>query len=503
MSSHTGNDSDVHGKVTDDHMIPLEDTENLAAWPIPEDDDIERTLSDEPDHHDPEKAVKPRGMSLTRTLSRRSQASSWQDPGPPPDGGLQAWTQAACAHLTIFSTWGWITSYGTFQSYYRTTLGVSQSSISWIGSVQIFLLFFLGTFSGRALDAGLFRPVYISGTVLQLLGVFSLSAATNYWQVFLSHAVCIGIANGLHFCPAMSLVSTYFVRKRSLVVGIAAMGSCTGGVVFPIVIQQLLPRIGFPWTIRVCGFLMVLTNIITIAFYRTRLPPRKSGPLVEWSSFKEAPFMLYCGGMFFNFWGLYFAFFYVGAYGRNILGMSYPDSINLLLTMVAIGFLWRILPNYYADKIGPLNTMMPFALTCGIMMYAWAGIHSRATLFVFAAIYGSGSAGLQSMFPAGLASLTDDLKKAGVRMGMGFTIVSFACLTGPPLVCLNCSTFRGYALTVARPVRSYNKTVATIFTLKCRLRTSEPGIIGANNASQMGRHIISCGHELAVCGANS
>jgi hypothetical protein len=31
------------------------------------------------------------------------------------------------------------------------------SDISWIGSIQIFLLFFIGTFSGRATDAGYFR----------------------------------------------------------------------------------------------------------------------------------------------------------------------------------------------------------------------------------------------------------------------------------------------------------------------------------------------------------
>lgn len=336
-------------------------------------------------------------------------------------------------HLTVFSTWGWITSYGVFQSYYETVLDLEPSSISWLGSIQIFLLFFLGTFTGRALDAGLFRAVYISGSVLQLLGVFSMSAATNYWQLLLAQGLCTGIANGLHFCPAMALLSTYFAKRRSFAVGIGALGSCTGGIVFPLIVQQLLPKIGFPWTIRVCGFLMVFTNAVTIALYRTRLPPRKAGPIVEWSAFREPSYTLFCAGMFFNFWGLYFAFFYVGTYGRNVLGMTYSESIDLLITMVAIGFLWRLLPNYIADIVGPLNVMLPFTLVCGVMMYAWIGIHSRATLFVFAAIYGSGSAGSQSMFPAGLSSLTTDLRKAGVRMGMGFTVVSFACLTGPPL----------------------------------------------------------------------
>lgn len=372
---------------------------------------------------------------LTRTLSHCSGTPSRRDPGPAPDCGVVAWTQVALVHLTIFSTWGWITAYGVFQNYYTTELGLEPSTISWIGSVQIWLLFFLGTFSGRALDAGLFRPVYITGSVLQLLGVFAMSASTKYWQIFLSQGVCIGVANGLHFCPAMSLLSTYFVKKRALVVGIGAMGSCTGGVVFPIIIQQLLPRIGFPWAVRVCGFLMVITNAVTISLYRTRLPPRTTGPLVEWSSFKEPTFVLYIAAMFFNFWGLYFAFFYVGTYGRDILGIGYQDSINLLLTMVAIGFIWRLLPNYFADRTGPINMLLPFTSVASIMMFAWTGIHSRSTLFVFAAIYGSGSAGLQSLMPAGLSSLTEDLKKAGVRMGMGFTVISFACLTGAPLVC--------------------------------------------------------------------
>lgn len=336
-------------------------------------------------------------------------------------------------HLTIFSSWGFITSYGVFQSYYQDTLRLEPSAISWLGSVQIFLLFFLGTFTGRALDAGLFRTCYMVGAALQILGIFSMSFATTYWQLFLSQALCLGVANGFQFCPAVALVSTYFVRKRSFALGVGALGSCTGGVVFPVIVQQLLSKTGFGWTIRVCGFIMLFTNIITIALYRTRLPPRKSGPLIELSAFKEAPYTLYITGMFFNFWGLYFAFFYVGAYGRSILGMDYSQSINLLLTMVSIGFLFRLGPNYLAGLIGPLNVIMPFALLCGVMMFAWIAVRSEQALYVFAALYGSGSAGLQSMWPPGLASLTDDLRKAGVRMGMGFSIVSFACLSGPPL----------------------------------------------------------------------
>lgn len=281
----------------------------MRAWPNTEDGDMERAIeeAEDPTTSHPERE-KPHGLvgTLSRTISRRSAASSWQDPGPPPDGGLQAWTQAGCVHLTIFSTFGYITSFGVFQTYYENTLGVDPSAISWIGSIQIFLLFGIGTFTGRATDAGLFRPVYIAGAVFQIIGIFCQAQATNFWQLFLSQALCIGIANGLQFCPAMSLITTYFAKKRALAVGITALGSCTGGVVFPVIVQQLLPKIGYAWTVRVIGFIMLFTNAIAITFLRTRLPPRKSGPLVDWASFKELPFALYCIAMFFNFWGLYF-----------------------------------------------------------------------------------------------------------------------------------------------------------------------------------------------------
>ncbi|KAK3672130.1 hypothetical protein LTR78_007883 [Recurvomyces mirabilis] len=378
------------------------------------------------------KALSIRSNVLSRALTNRS-TTSWKDPGPPPDGGRAAWTQAVLLHLTIFVTFGYTTAFGSFQTWYESTLNVAPSTISWVGSVQLWLLFFIGTFSGRALDAGYFRPVYIAGCVMQLIGIFTTSVATQYWQLFLAQGLCMGIANGLQFCPTMALVSTYFSRRRAIALGVGALGSCTGGVVFPILVQQLLPRIGFGWTIRIIGFIMLIIDIITVALYRTRLPPRRSGPIIEWAAFKEAPYVLFCGSAFLFFWGLYFAFFYVGSFGRNNLGMSYQDSINLLLTMVCMGFIFRLLPNYFADRLGPLNVLLPWVFLCSIMMFAWIGVKTPATLYVFAAIYGAGSAGIQSVWPATLASLTEDLSKAGIRMGMGFSLVSFACLTGPPL----------------------------------------------------------------------
>jgi len=94
----------------------------------------------------------------------------------------------------------------------------------------------------------------------------------------------------------------------------------------------------------------------------------------------------------------------------------------------------RILPAYLSDRyFGALNTLIPATMLSAVIVFCWAAVDSRGGLWAFSCIYGLVSSTIQSMWPATLSSMNTDMKKAGVRMGMGFTIVSFATLTGPPL----------------------------------------------------------------------
>jgi len=193
---------------------------------------------------------------------------------------------------------GTINSFGVFQSHYVTALQRSPSDISWIGSIEIFFLFFIGAFTGRLTDAGYFRLVATIGSVLVVLGTMATSVSTQYWQVFLSQGVCLGLGNGFLFCPVVALVSTYFAKKRSLAIGIAACGSASGGIFFPLVVRELLPRVGFGWAVRTIGFIQAGTLTIAFLCLRPRIPPRKTGNLVELAAFKELEYSFYAVGSF-------------------------------------------------------------------------------------------------------------------------------------------------------------------------------------------------------------
>lgn len=177
---------------------------------------------------------------------------------------------------------GYINSFGVFQTYYTATLGLPPATVSWIGSIQVFLLFFIGTFTGRATDAGYFRPLLLLGSLFQLLGLVATSFSTTYWQLFLAQGVCMGLGNGCLFCPVVATVATYFSTRRRLAIGISACGSATGGLVFPAMARQLLGGpTGFAWTVRAVALVQAAGFVVANLVLRTRVPPRRTGALVD------------------------------------------------------------------------------------------------------------------------------------------------------------------------------------------------------------------------------
>ncbi|POR33322.1 Putative transporter MCH4 [Tolypocladium paradoxum] len=85
----------------------------------------------------------------------------------------------------------------------RAPLALESSVIAWIGSIQICLVFLVGTFSGRAFDAGYYRPVLVAGCLLQLVGIFTTSVARTYWQLFLAQGLRQGLGCGVVFASTV------------------------------------------------------------------------------------------------------------------------------------------------------------------------------------------------------------------------------------------------------------------------------------------------------------
>ena len=71
--------------------------------------------------------------------------------------------------------------------------------------------------------------------------------------------------------------------------------------------------------------------------------------------------------MFLAFMGLYAPFFYVQTYAIET-GLANPNLAFYLLSIInAASIFGRIIPGFVADKIGPMNMIIPCALLTGIL----------------------------------------------------------------------------------------------------------------------------------------
>lgn len=357
------------------------------------------------------------------------------NPGPPPDGGFHAWLQVLGSFFLFFNSWGTVNAFGVFQTYYEHNplWKETPSNISWIGSIQAFLLLIVGVLTGPLFDAGYFRALITAGAVLIPLGFMMTSIAKEYWQTMLAQAFLIGLGNGCLFIPSVAVLPQYFSSKKALANGLAASGSSFGGVIYPIVFRRLEQQIGFGWATRVLGFLSFVTVWFSVLVMKPRVVPKQKRHLTDLAAFKELPYTLFCIAMMFGFIGFYGPVYYIQPYaiGKGITGEGLGFYILPILNAASIP--GRILPNFIADHSGPLNVLIPCSLMTGILAFIWIGIKNLGGTIVFALLYGFFSGGFVSMPPVAIVTLTQDMSKLGTRMGQCFVLSAFGLLLGTPV----------------------------------------------------------------------
>lgn len=187
--------------------------------------------------------------TLERRVSSHEEAqgqTAAQKSELPVDGGLECWLQVVGSFALWLNTWGIINSFGQFQTYYETVLADSPGRISWIGSTQTFLLFFIGILNAPLMDAGYSRQLVVVGNLFVVFGLMMTryvaehsdsnhseltsvpSISHQYWHFMLAQGVTCGLGFGLLFLPSLSILVQYFVKKRAFAITIAATGSGIG-----------------------------------------------------------------------------------------------------------------------------------------------------------------------------------------------------------------------------------------------------------------------------------
>ncbi|PGH17426.1 hypothetical protein AJ80_04796 [Polytolypa hystricis UAMH7299] len=290
--------------------------------------------------------------------------------------GLDAWLQALGACLVYTATWGLLSAYGSYQKYYETTLlsSTPSTTIAWVGTLQGVILILGGVVTGPIFDRGYIRELLIIGTIITVLGVMMLSLAREYYHILLAQGVCVGIGSAMLYVPSISLVASRFQqRRRPLAMFIATSGTAIGGIIYPIIFSRLQPKLGFPWTTRVLGFVtlgeLILAMAIILPSTTSRKTPHNVRSLLDPSAFRDPAFMAFCAALFLMWIAYWVPFFLLPTFAQFKAGAGSNLAFYVLVIYNAATIPGRYLAVPLSNRFGAALTMCGFALVSSVLLF--------------------------------------------------------------------------------------------------------------------------------------
>ena len=255
----------------------------------------------------------------------------------------------------------------------------------------------------------------------------------------MSFSLAGGLGTSLIFTPAVSSIAHFFAVKRGTATGLAATGGSIGGVVFPLMLEQLFESVGWAWAIRVMGFIDILLVGVANLLIRSRLPPKPGGSVwPDFRIFRQLNFAVTTAGVFCMEWGLFIPLTYISSWVIDEGVADQAFAFQLLAILNAASFFGRWLPGFAADVIGRFNTMI---ITMFLCLFALLAFFTTATFVssgkvalavLFALSFGFASGSNISLTPVCVGQLCD-VQEYGRYYATCYTLVSIGCLTGIPI----------------------------------------------------------------------
>ncbi|KAI0401425.1 MFS transporter, MCP family, solute carrier family 16, member 10 [Xylaria palmicola] len=349
----------------------------------------------------------------------------------------KAWFNVLGGFLVFLNIWGLPNAFGAFQSFYALQYlpNYSSSAISWIGTLQGALLILLGLISGPLTDLGYYRVLLYAGSLLTVIGLMTLSLSTEYYQIFLSQGVCVGVGCGLLYVPTLSLVGDTFKARRAMAMGLVTSGIGLGGVIYTIVFLQLIPKLGFPWTVRIIGFICLFAYLLAIPALsvHSKKASGRARTLFDPSVLRDVPFLCFALAQFFIFLGYLVPLFYIPTYAETVLKTSNSLSLYLLVVCQAASLFGRLTASIPAQRFGVMLVWVFSCIISSVLCFTWIASDSLPAFIAFCVLYGYFSGALISLPPSIFPVLCPDPGTLGSRMGLSWTSSAVSFLVGAPV----------------------------------------------------------------------
>ena len=164
--------------------------------------------------------------------------------------------------------------FALFAKEWIETFAAARAEVMLTISLLQIVVGLISPWAGRLVDRLPPQRIVLAGIVAYGLSFMALSQASALWQVYLVFATLAPLSISLMgTIVSQVLVTRWFHERRGLALGLSAMGSNLGGIVFPLTVGALLVNLPWrdvAWVLAAVG--VAVTLPLTLWVLRRELP---------------------------------------------------------------------------------------------------------------------------------------------------------------------------------------------------------------------------------------
>jgi MFS family permease len=279
------------------------------------------------------------------------------------------------------------------------------SSLTWLGTGAGGIL--MGWIAERI---GL-RVTVMFGAAMIALGL-TISASGNIWAILVGHTLFVGLlGNGAFYPPMLVYISRWFDRRRGTALALISSGQYVSGITWPVVFEHAMS--GYGWRATMIAYASFLVVVLPVGALFLRPSPEMPGVFVPARPGQRRRLL----GMHPN---LVMALLAIAGFcccipmsipqGHLVafcsdIGIPAAQGAAMLSVLQLSALVARVGWGWVTDRVGGLLTILAGSALQALTIAAFMTTQDEAGLFLIAAAYGAGFAGIVPAYVVAIREL--------------------------------------------------------------------------------------------------
>ena len=344
------------------------------------------------------------------------------------------WKVVAATHVLTAVTFGAAYSFSATFPGLAAEFSASRGETALVFSISAFLFYSLGAIAGPLADRWSARSLVLLGLAAMILGYIGASRAGSLVSLYIWYGFGVGFGIGLSYVPALGVVQSWFIRKRSQASGIATAGLGLGTLILPFAVGQALPSIGWRGCFVALACVFAGLGLPAAMFIRKRRDntsqvPVRDGHTDALTIWRDSRFCLFYVVFILSSFCTFIPYVHIVAAAQD-MGLSLQDG-TALVGLIGVGnVIGRFFLAGLGDRLGRPRLLASLTFAVAGSFALWASATGMIQLALFALTFGMSYGGCVGLYPAVAADLFGT-RRIGAVLGYLYTAVGIAALIGP------------------------------------------------------------------------